>query len=383
MPARIARRRMTHEPSSLAKLIDRVGAFVRACDEVPDAEAVFNELALEVFRFQFAHNGPLRSLCERRGVTPDTVTDWRQVPALPTAAFKEFELTCLAAADRTVVFHSSGTTAQRPSRHFHSAGSLGLYTASLAPWFRRHLLATGPDDAATSGRPQILALTPPPEAAPHSSLVYMLDQARREFGGQSSCFAGRAGDGGEWNIDPAWVLDWLRRQTVLNQRVILCGTAFNFVHLLDWMISRDERLLLHPGSAVMETGGYKGRSRELPRTELHQFISQRLGVIDQRIVCEYGMCELGSQAYDRVAGGADNRRRFRFPPWARARIISPDTGREESEGRAGLIQIFDLANVCSSLGVQTEDLAIRHADGFELIGRATLANARGCSLMSV
>ena len=129
----------------------------------------------------------------------------------------------------------------------------------------------------------------------------------------------------------------------------------------------------------METGGYKGRSREMLKTELHAMISRKLGISREWIVCEYGMCELGSQAYDTIAGNGLERC-FRFPSWARAQIINADTGAVVNDGEAGLLRIFDLTNVRSVVGVQTQDLAIRRGDGFELIGRATQAHPRGCSL---
>ena len=96
------------------------------------------------------------------------------------------------------------------------------------------------------------------------------------------------------------------------------------------------------------------------------------------------MSELSSQAYDSIAGNIQSKARvFKFPPWARAQIINPETGREVREGETGLIRIFDLANVYSVMAVQSEDLGVRRGDGFELLGRATLAESRGCSLMSV
>jgi len=138
----------------------------------------------------------------------------------------------------------------------------------------------------------------------------------------------------------------------------------------------------------METGGYKGRSRSLTKTELHALITRQLSLSPSHVICEYGMSELSSQAYDEVAAGASrttNRasRRFHFPPWARAQIISPETGREVAVGETGLIRVFDLANVFSVMAIQTEDLGIRREGGFELIGRAELAGPRGCSLMAV
>jgi hypothetical protein len=104
-------------------------------------------------------------------------------------------------------------------------------------------------------------------------------------------------------------------------------------------------------------------------------IRSSLGV--SAIVTEYGMCELSSQAYANEDGV------FQFPPWARVQIVSPENGREVKDGETGLIRVFDLANVWSVLAVQTEDLGVRRGHGFELLGRASGAEARGCSLMSL
>ena len=115
-------------------------------------------------------------------------------------------------------------------------------------------------------------------------------------------------------------------------------------------------------------------------------IVERLGVPADHIICEYGMSELSSQAYDAaiptLPDMAQPARVFQFPSWARVRIVSPETGVEVTDGEAGLIQVFDLANVWSVLAVQTEDLAIRRGRGFELLGRSAEAGQRGCSLMT-
>jgi hypothetical protein len=118
------------------------------------------------------------------------------------------------------------------------------------------------------------------------------------------------------------------------------------------------------------------------KVELHRLITERLSVEGKNIVTEYGMSELSSQAYDRVAGKSGERV-FRFPHWARATVISAETGVEVKEGEIGLLRIVDLANVGSVCSVQTEDLAIRRGAGFELLGRAELSEPRGCSLMQV
>ena len=123
----------------------------------------------------------------------------------------------------------------------------------------------------------------------------------------------------------------------------------------------------------------------LPKAELHALIARQLGVAPRHIVCEYGMSELSSQAYDSAGHPPTSTlhsRAFRFPPWARVQIISPETGREVADGETGLIRIFDLANAFSVAAIQTEDLGTRRGEGFELIGRAQLAEPRGCSLMT-
>ncbi len=99
-----------------------------------------SELALELFALQFENNAAYRKICEARGLTPKAVAHWTQIPAVPAAAFKELELSCIPPEERTAVFHSSGTTEQIPSRHFHNAESLAVYEASLWTWFGRHIV---------------------------------------------------------------------------------------------------------------------------------------------------------------------------------------------------------------------------------------------------
>ncbi|MDB6017024.1 MAG: putative acyl protein synthase/acyl-CoA reductase-like protein [Pedosphaera sp.] len=342
-----------------------------------NAEEQFQELATQLFGLQREGNPAYRTFCQARKVTAESVADWRSIPAVATAAFKEFEVTSLPEAERTRVFHSSGTTGERPSRHFHNAESLAIYEASLLPWFETHVGARGL---------RFIMLTPTAEQAPHSSLAHMFDAVGRKFAAADTFFMGRVEGDGSWTLDLERTVELLREAITVKRPVRLLGTAFSFVHLLDYLAEVGERLHLPIGSRVLETGGYKGRSRSLPKAELHSLITQWLGVAAQNIVCEYGMSELSSQAYDREVLSAERgvqRRVFQFPPWARVQVVSPETGREVGEGETGLIRVFDLANVRSVMAIQTEDLGIRRGSGFELIGRATLAEPRGCSLMSV
>ncbi|HZL13230.1 MAG TPA: hypothetical protein VFC85_03720, partial [Verrucomicrobiae bacterium] len=316
------------------------------------------------------------------------------------------------------VFHSSGTTEQKPSRHFHSAESLALYEASLWAWFEQHVLTDlrftiydlrlqkkshVAEKSAIRNPQSAIFLTPPPEQVPHSSLVHMFEVIRRKMGG-ASVLASRTEFVGKISEDSAWTLNFEavlgaleNRQSAIGNRQLILGTAFSFVHLLDFLAEKNLKFQLPENSRVMETGGYKNRSRSLPKNELHALIEKFLGVPRENIICEYGMSELSSQAYANARGAgrwargkdcaspppkASSPEPFYFPPWARAQIISPETGREVADGETGLIRIFDLANVFSIAAIQTEDLGIRRGAHFELIGRAQLAEPRGCSLMT-
>ncbi len=341
------------------------------------ADIEFSGMAVMLFTLQYKHNAPYRRLCEARGIKPGDVTHWTQIPPVPTAAFKELDLTSLHPEDRTHIFHSSGTTEQRPSRHHHSAESLALYEASLWPWFVENLRLPIVD-----GR--LLSLTPTASQVPRSSLVHMFDFVRQKIGAEATDFLGHVGADGSWTLDVQATIN--RLASPEGKPHLVLGTAFSLVHLLDALAEKDLRLTLPAGSRVLETGGYKGRSRTMPKDELYRLITERLGIPVANIICEYGMSELSSQAYDSpwaTAQSSRSGRVFQFPPWARARVISPENSREVPEGETGLLQVFDLANVFSVLAIQTEDLAVRRGAGFELIGRAERSEARGCSLMSL
>lgn len=342
----------------------------------------FGELALRLFSLQFERNAAYRRICQTRGVAPTHVDSWRDIPPAPTAAFKELDLTSLAPTDRVAVFHSSGTTAQAPSRHFHSHESLALYQASLAAWFQPHVL---PDWFERRDFADFLAITPTPAEAPNSSLAHMFATVQREFGRGEAAFTGQSAQDGTWMLDFRSTIARLRKAEQQGEPLIIMGTAFSFVHLTEELATSKTRINLPLGSRAMETGGYKGRSRELPKAELHQTIAGCLGIPATHIICEYGMSELSSQAYDVSPAGTSRspRRVFHFPPWARAVVVSPEAGREVGDGETGLLRVFDLANVWSVMAIQTEDLAIRCGEGFELLGRARLAEPRGCSLMAV
>ncbi len=377
----------------LARLMDQ------EADQGFDSSALddraFGRLAIALFRLQVQSNECYRRfveyLAKSKPKTPAFLTsqkaNWRQIPCVPTSAFKEFEITSLPKAQRSFVFQSSRTSGQNPSRHFHSKDSLALYEKSLAHWFFHHFPPANPETE------RLFILTPPPIETPNSSLVHMLETVRRWQGFPKSVFYGRLITGEKWGVDADRLLIDLRQASRRNSPAALLGTAFNFVQLLDALGASRQTLSLPPGSRLLETGGYKGRTRELTKAALYRQLEACLGIPCGRMISEYGMSELSSQAYDGRLDAKDlclcvrsvpllnPARPFRFPPWARCQVIVPETGQEAEEGKTGLIRVFDLANVWSVMGLQTEDLGRRLSGGIELLGRAANAEARGCSLM--
>jgi hypothetical protein len=189
-------------PDFRARLRQFIERQTRTCAATPTSTSAastgtFEDLALELFPLQYHQVDSYRRFCQARKKTPDNVAQWQEIPAIPTAAFKEYDLSSLPAGERTAVFHSSGTTGHRPSRHFHNRESLALYEASLLGWFQRHLLpeaapAAEDESGVPPKKPDILILTPGPALASHSSLVHMFEIVRRQFGSADSHCAGIA-----------------------------------------------------------------------------------------------------------------------------------------------------------------------------------------------
>jgi hypothetical protein len=343
-----------------ADLDARVLAWMREPGFEPDEER-FDALARALFRHQFERCDPFRRLCEGRGRTPERVTSWREIPAVPTGAFKEMPLRAFPAERTLHTFRTSGTS--RAARGELHLDTLELYEASLLPTFRRMLLP----ELGDRERIPFVVLAPSRSEAPDSSLSWMFDLVVRELGTDESVVG----------LDLERALGALSSASTA---VCLCGTAFALVHLLDALAAQGRKLVLPAGSRIMETGGFKGRSREVPRSQLHADLGDALGVPAARIVNQYGMTELGSQFYDSSLARPQEPRRKLGPPWARTRVLDPTDDREVDDGETGVLVVTDLANTGSVIAVRTADRGRRLGDGFDVLGREPGAEARGCSI---
>lgn len=330
----------------------------------------FNAAALSLFRYQFDCNPIYRRYCEQRGLDPGGVRHWLEIPAVPTDAFKAAPLFCGDVDDSTGYFETSGTTQGAGSRGRHYHRETAIYDAALLRWFQPHLLP--------EGRPlRILSLVPEAEEAPRSSLSHMIATVRRRWG-SAGCVQGVGGDGLRLEIVREAVADAIRR----DEPLLVLGTSFAFVHLHDALQKFGETLRCPVGTRAMDTGGFKGKSREVARPELYRMIETALGIPEPWIVNEYGMTEMSSQFYDGVAGRtaplAD--RRQVGPSWVRSVAVDPETLAPRANGEIGILRHVDLANLDSVMALQTSDVGRVTEAGVELRGRAAGAEARGCSI---
>jgi hypothetical protein len=330
--------------------------------EAPSA-AGFDALALRAFSFQFERVGPYRRWCERTGAEPATVREWYRVPWVPAAALKSV---ALHAAPPVVTFRSSGTTGgERRSAHHHPFPHL----------YRRVIDCSFPDFC-LPGRRRVpmLSLIAGFEPARESSLSFMVDHVLATFAADGS--ANVVGPDG---IDHQRARAWLADRERDRRPYLLLTTALALDQLLRGLDRSDLRPRPAPGSALFLTGGFKTRHAELTLDDLLERLEDRLGLARTAVVQEYGMTELTSQAYTRsLDGGANDL--FVCPPWMRARVLDPISLEEAAAGATGLLAVFDLGNVGSVLHLLTEDLARIEDGGFRLLGRASGAELRGCSL---
>lgn len=328
--------------------------------------AAFDALACDVFAHQFRWNAPYAAYARSLGITtaalPRTIA---HIPALPAGAFKDAALCTVAPEGAALWFETSGTTQSRSGKHYLE--SPALYEAALTAGFDRAFLADG-------ARLRYFMLVPDPRERPHSSLGYMMATLARERGD------GREG----WYLrEDRLLTDGLvadvARAHADGIPVCLATTAFALVALLDDLDATARALPLPPGSRVMETGGFKGRTRVVARDELYARAATAFGIDASSIAAEYGMTELSSQYYDSPASRTAAQRIKLPAPWLRPLIVDV-AGRVLPDGIVGAIRHIDCANRSSVVAIDTEDLGVWTNAGLLLLGREQGAALRGCSL---
>lgn len=308
-------------------------------------------LAMELFRFQSTNNAIYQNYIHAIGRDAETVKDLADIPFLPIGFFKTHSVITTQFKPE-VIFESSGTTGSINSKHL--VKDIDLYVQSFMKTFEQFY--------GNITEYCILGLLPSYLERGNSSLVLMVDHLIKKSGHPKSGF---------YLNELKDLSKTLKELEAAGKKTILIGVTYALIDFAE----RFPQELKH--TIIMETGGMKGRRRELIRQEVHDLLKQGFGV--DKIHSEYGMTELLSQAY------SNGRGIFNTPPWMRVVL------REESDplsvnlnpGR-GVLNIIDLANIYSCSFIATDDLGILHKDGsFEVLGRMDNAEVRGCSLLAL
>lgn len=314
-----------------------------------DNEATFNEVALSIFKHQSKNCFVYRDYIKYLNIDTSIVNDYKEIPFLPISFFKSHQI--LSTADEPeIVFSSSGTTGQITSKHLIS--DVKIYEESYNKAFEQFY-----------GNPKnicILALLPSYLEREGSSLIYMVDDLLKQSEHPQS---------GYFLNDLNALQQTLLALKAAKQKTILMGVTYA---LLDFV---EQFQIDFPELIVMETGGMKGKRKEMVREELHETLYAGFGV--KNIHSEYGMTELLSQGYSYGQGI------FNCPPWMK--ILLRDTSDPLSliHGKqSGGINVIDLANINSCSFIATQDLGKVYEDGsFEVLGRFDNADIRGCNLL--
>jgi len=283
--------------------------------------------------------------------------------ALPTDVFRYARVSSRSEAEIVTTFRTSGTTHGTRGEHFFA--DLELYELAAhahGGW------ALFPDRE----RMPLLILAPRADEAPDSSLTHMLERFAEDFGSDVRWLFSQG------ELDSAGLTAALEQA---REPVAVLGTSFALVHAME--SESTHRFVLPEGSRVMQTGGFKGRSRTLDPVTMRHELAQFFSLPEAHVVAEYGMTELSSQAWESslresLLGLPPTPRCLRFPGWVRARVVDPETLAPTHD--VGVLRVDDVANVDSVSAILTSDLARLTGEGFELLGRASDAMPRGCSL---
>ncbi|PIB38192.1 acyl transferase [Maribacter sp. 4G9] len=311
----------------------------------------FETKCLEVFRFQYQNNQVYQRFCDYLNIEAEQIKKLTEIPFLPIQFFKEHKVVSTLDKEE-IIFTSSGTTGSVASKHYVT--DLSLYEQSYLKGFES---SYGPIENYC-----VLALLPSYLEREGSSLIYMV----HDFIGKS-----KHPDSGFFLNDLRKLKSVLMKQEANKQKTLLMGVSFA---LLDFA---EVFQLDLENTIVMETGGMKGRRKELIRKELHEILKNAFGV--PTIHSEYGMTELLSQAY------SQSDTLFECPPWMQ--ILVRDTEDPLTllpMGRTGGINVIDLANIYSCSFIATQDLGKLYDHGkFEVLGRFDHSDVRGCNLMTL
>lgn len=327
-----------------------------------DDEEEFSRLALKEFELQFHTIPPYRDYCRSKGITPKEAKQWRDIPAVPSKAFKNFALATFPVERAEHAYFTSGTTDPRKKgKIYRDAGAVDLINAANGLLTRHYVF---PD----CERMKILLMTPSPKMAPGIGMAVGLERVRTEFGTPDSAylisFSG---------LDLELLLHSLLEAEKTGTPLALIGSTPGFIYFFKACEQHRISFRLPPGSRVCDGGGYMGQFGECSKEEYFEMCKKLLGIEEHYCINVLGMGEISTNFFDNVLSDHREQRSASrhkiIPPWTKTEVVDVDTYQKLPEGEIGLLKHYDLANRSMVVAVQTDNLGFATKDGFEIVGR--------------
>lgn len=344
------------------ELVEMIIAFINS-DTTTEHD--FNNLAVTLFTYQYENSLSYRQFSIQQEKSPKTIKEWKDIPPVPINVFKSIFLSCCEQNDLGTTFMTSGTTKNGiRGKSYHP--SLKVYDHSMLKNFKNRFMKE--KDNIDMG-----ILFPDVSIMPNSSLAHYLSLALKYFGTSNSGY--RLNENG---INFKQLFNDLDASEKNGTPYAILGASFSMVHLMDEMVKTNRTFNLPLGSKVLDTGGFKGQSRNISPDEFYKQLSNSLGIPRKNCINMYGMTELSSQFYDNgneicpsIKSG---------PHWIKSRVINPLTKADVTQGTRGVLVHTDLAHFNIASTILTEDLGIEKENGFLLLGRAGIEESKGCSM---
>lgn len=325
-------------------------------------EARFIELARREFELQYHTVDAYREFCDRKGVSPDTVSRWEQIPAVPSLAFKKFIVASFPVAVAEHAYFTSGTTdPTRKGKIYRDPAAVDLINSANGLLTRQYIF---PD----TERMKILLMTPSPKMAPGMGMAIGLERVRTEFGTPESTYLITP-----LGLDVELLISSLLEAEQSGEPLALIGSSSGFIYFFKACENEGIRFTLPPGSRVCDGGGYLGQFGECSREEYFAKCRAILGVEEQYCINVLGMGEISTNFFDNVLhnhlNGTPGTRYKVVPPWTRTQVVDINTLEPVPAGEVGLLKHYDLVNRSMVLAVQTDNLGYAVDEGFEIVGR--------------
>lgn len=363
---------------NISSLTEKIKKFISEGDKLAghEREKDFNNLCVESFRLQAKNIPGYARLCAQKKIDIDAVDDFLKIPPVPVQAFKASDIFIYPKEKIYKTFKTSGTSKSTQGSAYFSESGAELTSLAIIANARKYLF---PDNFDT----KFFLIAPSPEAAPNLTMAFGITEVMKNIG----THGGRHYIGPE-GIEWCGLFSGLRECVEKNIAATIIAPSFAVVFMLDKMKLENIRIKLPKGSRILDAGGFKGRSREISRAEMISAASEFLGVDPVYCVNALGMSELGTQYYDNnlknFISGIEAPVAKENPHWAKTFVVDIESGFKilapKTYGKTGALLHFDLTNIDRAIAILTDDAGRYAGSGFEICGRLSADDIKGCSL---